>query len=277
MNIVLFGGSGFIGRRTVKLLRRRGHRVDVPSRGEADYLGLDEHRLAVLLEGADAVINAVGIMSHNREKLETVHHTAPKMIAAAARLAGVPAFIQLSALGARPDYATAFLGSKGRGDEELLQSGLNVRIARPSVVFGRGGASCELFIRLARLPVLPLPEGGYYRLQPVHADDVAEGLCYMAEQPAAVPAVVEMTGSRACSLAEYLNLLRANIHGKCPAKILRLPAAWVDLAARCADRPSNGMFGSDSMKLLREGSVADCAGLENLLGRRVTELDMFGL
>ncbi|EGZ44127.1 NAD-dependent epimerase/dehydratase family protein [Neisseria wadsworthii] len=275
MNIVLFGGSGFIGKRVGQMLSERGHRVKAVQRVDFDYLQPQKDRLMPLLQGADCVVNAVGVMSYRADVLETVHHIALLEIARFACEAGVRRFVQLSALGAHKDHETAFLGSKGRGDAALLQSGLDVGIARPSVVFGRGGASCELFIKLAKLLLLPLPEGGAYRLQPVHVDDVAEGLCKMAEQPTASPAVVEMTGSRECSLAEYLAVMRRNIHGKNTRKIIPIPAWVADLAAYAAKRFSNGMVSPDSMKLLRAGSVAESAGFEALLGRKPLPVDSF--
>lgn len=274
MNIVLFGGSGFIGKRVGQMLSERGHRVKAVQRADFDYLRPQKDRLMPLLQGADCVVNAVGVMSYRADVLETVHHIAPLEIARSVCEVGAGRFVQLSALGARKDHETAFLGSKGRGDAALLQSGLDVRIARPSVVFGRGGASCELFIKLAKLPLLPLPEGGAYRLQSVHVNDVAEGLCKMAEQPSAAP-VVEMTGSRECSLAEYLAVMRRNIHGKNTRKIIPISAWMTDLTAYAAKRFSSGMISPDSLKLLRAGSVAESAGFEAWLGRKPLPVDCF--
>ena len=119
--------------------------------------------------------------------------------------------MQLSALGADPSQSINFVGSKGRGDDAIAQSGIPIAIARPSVVYGRGGTSCELFIKLARLPLLPLPEAGRFHLQPVHLADVAEGLAKLAVK--AVPtnnnhSIINMTGSQTLTLAEYLTTIR---------------------------------------------------------------------
>lgn len=275
MKILLFGASGFIGKRVAARLREQGHQLWLPSHQDWDFTRPNEQKLATWLQGIDVVVNTVGVMSHDAEKLESVHHHAPAAIARAARQAGVRRLVQLSALGARPDHPVAFLGSKGRGDEAVCHSGLQVRIARPSVVFGRGGASCELFIRLAKLPVLPLPEGGYYRLQPVHIDDVAEGLCRLAVQEGNGLETVEMTGGQVCSLAEYLALLRSNIHHKKPPCIIALAAGLINMTAKLARVSSKGMFSPDSMALLRAGSVADAGVFERLLGRKPLSVKEF--
>lgn len=274
MNILLFGGSGFIGAPTARLLQQQGHQVNMPSSREFNFLQPDFTRLTGYLKSADAVINAVGIMSRHRSVLETVHHHTPAKLADLAAEHGVPRWVQLSALGAAAGHPVPFLGSKGRGDHAVAGSGLSTAIAQPSVVFGRGGASCELFIRLARLPLLCLPEGGRFALQPVHLDDVAEGLAKLAVGTAG--GCMPFTGSQTCTLAGYLNLLRRNLHRKPPARIFSLPRPVAEWGAALAEVPSNGLLSRDSLRLLRAGSTADCAGFAALLGRPPQSAEDFG-
>ena len=93
------------------------------------------------------------------------------------KAAGVKRWVTIRT-GADPSQPINFVGSKD-GDDAVTKSGIPIAIARPSVVYGRGGTSCELFIKLARFPLLLLPEGGRFHLQPVH---LAEGLAKLAAQ-----------------------------------------------------------------------------------------------
>ncbi|MDO4693928.1 MAG: sugar nucleotide-binding protein [Eikenella sp.] len=274
MNILLFGGSGFIGAATARLLQQQGHRVAAPGSREFDFLQPDFARITGYLKNCNVVINAVGVMSRHRAVLETVHHHTPARLARLAAEHGVRRWVQLSALGADACHPVAFLGSKGRGDQAVAGSGLSTAVAQPSVVFGRGGASCELFIRLARLPLICLPEGGHYALQPVHLDDVAEGLANLATGTAT--GRIAFTGSQRCTLAGYLNLLRRNLHRKTPARILALPRPLAEWGAALAEASGNGMLSRDSLRLLREGSVADCTAFAALIGRPPQAAGTFG-
>lgn len=267
MNILILGGSGFIGSRVAKILRERQHNVTTPSHVELDLMRLDLDAAQRLLRGQDGVVNCVGVMSRHADVLEQVHHHAPQQLAHLARAAGVQTWVQLSALGADAAHEVAFVGSKGRGDAAVCASGLRVNIARPSVVFGRGGASCELFIRLARLPVLVLPAGGQFVLQPVHANDVAEALANMAAQPLPHGAVVNMAGSLKTTLAGYLQTLRRSLHGKPDAPVVPLPLALLKPLLPLANVLSNGVLSQGSLKLLAQGSAADTADFARLLGR----------
>ena len=270
MNIVLFGASGFIGRRVAQILRAHGHTLRTPSHREFDYLQPNEAAAREILRGADAVFNCIGVMSRHTDVLEAVHHRTPMLLAKIAAEQGVRHWVQLSALGADPKHAVNFVGSKGRGDEAVCQigaaHGMRVAVARPSVVYGRGGASCELFIRLARLPVLPLPAGGAFDLQPVHAEDVADGLAALLSAPSG--SIVEMAGSLKTTLAGYLAILRRTLHGKAPATVLPIPLALLKPMLPLTNLLSNGFLSPDSIRLLQQGSCADPAPFAALIGRQ---------
>ena len=267
MNILILGGSGFIGSRVAKILRERQHSVTTPSYAELDLMRLDLDAAQRLLHGQDCVVNCIGVMNRHAAVLEQVHHHAPQQLAHLARAVGVQTWVQLSALGADAAHDVAFVGSKGRGDAAVCASSLRVNIARPSVVFGRGGASCELFIKLARLPVLVLPAGGRFDVQPVHANDVAQGLAAMAEQPLPHGAVVNMAGSLKTTLAEYLAILRQTLHHCAAPAVWALPMGLLRPALPLTNILSNGFLSQGSLKLLAQGSVADMGDFAWLLGR----------
>jgi len=272
MNIVLFGASGFIGSRVAKILHTHGHTLRTPSRSEFDYLQPNEAAARSILNGADAVFNCIGVMSRDEHVLEIVHHHTPALLAKIAAEQGVLHWVQLSALGADPQHSVAFVGSKGRGDEAVCQigaaHGMRVTVARPSVVYGRGGASCELFIRLARLPVIALPNGGCFDVQPVHVADVAQGLADLLTSSLPHGTVLNMTGSSSLTLAQYLNILRQTLHRKPAQRVLPIPLPLLRPVLPLAKLFSNGIVSQDSFTLLQQGSCADSQAFTELLGRQ---------
>ena len=258
---LLLGSSGFIGQHVQHKLNETDHYLRTPNHQQVDFVCPDWDSITQLLQGVDVVINMVGVMSQNAALLEKVHHDTPKQIAILAKQMGVKCWINLSALGADANHKVAFVGSKGRGDSALLQLAddeFRVVIGRPSLVFGRGGASCEMFIKLARLPVLFMPNAGNYRIQPVHINDVAQGLFNLAtKMPIAVQPIINFTGGAVCSVAEYIAMLREDIHHKGRLTVLPVPKGIAKAAVLLARPMSKGMISQDSLTLLEEESIAD--------------------
>lgn len=276
MNILLFGSSGFIGKKVFDLLKSQNHTIITPASREIDFTHpekLDLAKLAHLMQNVDIVINMVGVMRHNKNLMENVHHHSPINIAKIAKSVGVKKWVNLSALGADEHSEIAFVGSKGRGDNALL--GLNdesfrVKIARPSLVFGlgkngeKGGASTELFLKLANLPVIVLPNGGDFAIQPVSVDDVAQGLVNLALNNDNLPDIINFTGQQVFTLAEYLSRLRTQVLHKSEPKILALPMPLAKFSAHILQNFSD-IVSVDSLILLENGNVADNADFCHLL------------
>lgn len=283
MKILIFGSTGFIGRQVVGLLRQQGHDLLLPTSKDVNFLQpnqLDIDKIHQLMQGVNIVINMVGIMSRHPDKLENVHHHTPLILAKIAKQQGVFRWVNLSALGADATSKIAFVGSKGRGDNALLkliQCDFNVVIARPSIVFGRGGASCELFIKLSLLPILVLPNKGNFQFQPVHVSDVALGLVNLAVMPVVdvTDKIIDFTGDDICSLAEYLTMMAKNIHAKSHLIILSIPLIFVKIVAIFAKYLTDGMVSLDSLQLLANGSVADNQKFYQLLQKAPLSYQQF--
>ena len=108
-NVLVLGGSGFLGRHVVRQLATRGFAVRVPTRNRerakelillptADVVQADVHDDATLnrlVQAADAVINLVGILHGDFER---VHVVLPRRIVAACKQAGGRRLLHVSAL-----------------------------------------------------------------------------------------------------------------------------------------------------------------------------------
>ena len=81
MNIVLLGGSGFVGSRVAEILRNKGHIVATPTRKELDLLNPNRQNIEKIFADKEVIINAVGVMSRYDEVLDKVHYQTPKLLA----------------------------------------------------------------------------------------------------------------------------------------------------------------------------------------------------
>jgi NADH dehydrogenase len=217
--IVVLGGSGFIGRHIVARLVETGYAVVVPTRRRESAKELwplptvdvrdanvhDRAVLARLLDGADAVVNLVGILHERGEQtFERAHVALPASIVAACRSTGVRRIVHMSALGASRDAPRRYLRSKAEGEALVVASGLDTTVFAPSVVFGRGDSFLTMLAGLLRLlpvVVLAAPDA---RFQPVWVGDVAHCFAHALDDPRTIGHRYELGGPRTYTLRQLV-------------------------------------------------------------------------
>lgn len=185
--VVMFGGSGFLGRYVAQMLLASGARVRFAERdprrawylkplgnlGQTQFVAADvthKESIARAVQGADAVINLVGVLEGD---FNAVHADGARNVAEAAAAAGVSALVHVSAIGADVQSESAYGRTKGLGEDAVRKAFPAATILRPSIVFGREDQFINRFAGLIRmLPVLPVIRGNA-KFQPVYVGDVA--------------------------------------------------------------------------------------------------------
>lgn len=276
MVVLLTGASGFIGAHLGPALRAAGHRVvaavhSQQASGDAvavDYArDFDPEVWKPRLQGIDAIVNAVGILRESANaSFDALHVRAPRALFAAAAEVGVRRVIQLSALGADDEGQSAYHTSKRRADDFLSSLPLSSVIVQPSLVYGTGGASAELFNMLASLPLIPLPKGGLQRIQPVHVDDIVAAIVALLGVDAWRVGRLAAVGPAPLTLREYLATLRGCM-GLPAAHFWNVGPRATAIAARVGDRMPALMFDNASLGMLQRGNTASVATMRSVLGR----------
>ena len=295
-NILVIGGTGFVGGHLVAALAADGRAVGVPTRRREAGKRLlplptvevieanvhDDATLARLCAGRDAVINLVGILHGDRgtpwgKAFEAAHVTLPRRVVAACRRASVPRLLHMSALGASPSGPSMYLRSKAAGEAVVEQAGtagdgdtpLEVTVFRPSVVFGRDDRFLNLFATMQRwLPVMPLAKPDA-RFQPVSVHDVAKAFETALDDGESYSRTYELVGPRVYTMAELVQIAgiyRAGSGGHArpiiplPDVLGRLQATMLEFA------PGPTLMSRDNFDSMRADNVAGGAypGLDDL-------------
>ena len=294
-NILVLGGSGFVGAHVCEKLVRQGWRVTVPTQREVNarhlqhlplltVLELDVHDEVALkraLAGQDAVVNLVAILHGDQAAFEKVHVALPQKLARACIAAGVKRVVHISALGAdaqQPQSAPSmYLRSKGQGEAVLMQAaagagagatarvGFELTILRPSVMFGAGDKFLNVFAGLQTVfPVMPLA-GAHARFQPVWVEDVATAVVRSlargnALAPAAsAPRVLELCGPDVLTLQQLVQLA-GQLSGICRGlgrPVIPLPRWLGRLQARLMElAPGEPLMSRDNLDSMQRDNVA---------------------
>jgi NADH dehydrogenase len=279
-NILVLGGSGFIGRHLVAALARRGLKVVVPSRRRerAKHLILlptvevietdifARGALDSLTRGRDAVINLVGILHGRRGRRDErgpndygpdfarAHVEFPQAVIAACRAQGVGRLLHISALGAAADAPSEYLRSKGIGEKVVLAADdLDVTVFRPSVVFGPEDRFLNQFATLSKfLPVIapPCPRAQF---QPVYVGDVARALAAALDNPAARDQRYALCGPRVYTLMELVAYVCRLTRRR--RLLIGLPDRLSYLAARLMELTPGPLMSRDNFHSMQVANV----------------------
>lgn len=266
--VTVFGGSGFLGRHTVRALAKAGWRIRVACRtphmafflmpmGQVGQIVrlkcdiTDPDQVAAAVQGADAVVNLVGVL---RGDFESAHVTGAEIIAKTAAAAGARALVHVSALGADAESDSRYAHTKAEGEKRVRAAFPAATILRPSVLFGPEDHFFNRFAAMARfLPALPLIGGGKTRFQPVFVGDVAAALARAIDSEAAQGATYELGGPTVYTFRELMQIV---LKESCRKRLLvSLPFALATVQAFFLQLAPRPLLTPDQVKLLKRDNV----------------------
>jgi uncharacterized protein YbjT (DUF2867 family) len=273
-NILVIGGSGFVGRHIVARLVDRGCRVTVPTRRRARARHLillptvdvvecnvnDDRTLDTLLRDHDAVINLVGILQGSRgtpygPEFARAHVELPKRVVAGCTRLGIRRYLHMSALGADSKGPSMYQRSKGDGEAAVRSSALDWTIFRPSVIFGPDDRFLNTFATLAKFfPVLPI--GGVdVKFQPVWVGDVAAAFVNALDNRETYGKTYELAGPAVYTLRQLVEFAAA-ASGH-PRPVVALPDGMARLQARLMElAPGEPLMSRDNLDSMKVDNVA---------------------
>ncbi|AVO37794.1 complex I NDUFA9 subunit family protein [Pukyongiella litopenaei] len=281
--VTIYGGSGFIGRYIARRMARDGWRVRVAVRRPNEAIFVrpygtvgqvepvlcnirDDASVAAAMEHADAVVNCVGILNETgKNTFEAIHIDGAARIARLAAQAGIGRLVHVSAIGADENGESAYLRSKGAGEQQVLAAFPDAVILRPSLVFGPEDMFFNRLGSMARTsPILPIIGAGT-RFQPVFADDVSRAAAAALEGVAAL-GIYELGGPEIHSMRELAQMVVQEINRNRPVVnipfwIARIMAFGLDMVQAVSfGLIANGVVTRDQLRGLgRDSVVADGA------------------
>ncbi len=285
----VFGGSGFVGRYTVRALAKRGARIRAAVRrpdlaGHLQPMGAVgqihpvqanlryPESVKAALEGSDVAVNLVAVLAASgRQTFKALHVEGARALARAAREAGVRQLVHVSAIGAYEDARSDYARTKGQGEKAVLEEFPEAVIIRPSIVFGPEDEFYNRFAALAQIaPFLPLIGGGHTKFQPVYVADLADAIVAAIDGKGAGKSAFEIGGPEVKTFREILDDVQ-NWTGR-QRPYVHLPFALAKLQAILTWPLPNSLrpITLDQVRLLQSDNVVSKAAIAE--GRTLADL-----
>jgi len=271
--VAVLGGSGFVGRHACHALAAHGYRVRVATRDRerakeqlillptADVAVVDVHepaQLAEFVNGADAVMNLVGVLHDGRGErgFQAAHVELARKVVAACRERGVRRLLHMSSLGAGPAAPSAYLRTKGEAGAIVRDSGLEWTLFRPSVIFGHDDNFLNLFAQVLKLlPVVALGSPNA-RFQPVFVEDVAAAFVKGLADLGSHGKSYDLCGPRVYTLRELVEFTAAATGRRRP--VIGLNDTLSYLQAFAMEWLPVKLLTRDNYRSMKVDSVCDC-------------------
>lgn len=271
--VTIVGGSGFVGRHTVKAFAQAGYRVRVLVRDTvaAEFLKTIATVGQIYIEhvditrpeslvgkcaGSDVVVSLVSIMYQSgRQKFDAINVAGARAVAQEARRAGAKALVHVSALGVEKASDTRYGATKFAGEQAVRAEFPGAVILRPSLIVGPEDNFFQRFARMSMLlPMLPLISGGETKFQPVLVTDVAKAILVSAQNPLHAGQTISLGGPQVYSFRALLELM-GRITGRHP-RLVKVPACVARMKGFfCELLPLKPLITRDQVKLLAHDNV----------------------
>jgi NADH dehydrogenase len=251
LSILITGGAGEIGSRLTRRLSEAGHAVRVlvlPDDPRESLLeGIDcttvvgdvtrPETLEPALSGVHTVYHLAAVLLVEDERLfQRVNVEGTRNMVQAARRAGVEHFVHVSSASVVYPRSTPYSRSKRQGEAIVRESELRHTVVRPTLVYERGGGlEFKTFADfVTRWPVVPLIGDGRARKNPVHADDLIDGMAALCNNPGAHGKLYNLCGGEVVTMRELAELVLE--HRGLRRPLLPVPVPLCRLAAAVVGR-----------------------------------------
>ena len=271
--VLIFGGSGQIGRNLIRKLTKNNYIVTVVTRNihqksyiiktqaNVGYIDIveanifDEKKIRELFKKADICINLIGILFEQKKgnTFKNIHSVFPSLLAKLCKKYNLKNFIHLSALGINDAIDSNYAKSKLEGERNVLKNFPLATILRPSVVYSVDDNFTTNFMTLlSRLPIFPLYYEGKTKFAPIHCSDLTDIINHVISKNI-YSKIIECTGPEVISFKELLEKLLSLIGKK--RILIPFPLAIAKLSASVFEILPNPMLTTDQLKLLKYDNI----------------------
>ena len=279
--VLIFGGSGQIGRHLIRRLTNKNYLVTVVTRnlhkkgtvlrlgGNPGYVEIieanifDEEKLNDLFKDKDICINLVGILFENKNNtFKNIHINFPSILSKLCIKYNLEQFIHISALGIEKALDSEYAKSKLEGEKIIINNFKKTTILRPSVIYSvDDNFTTNLMSLLSILPIFPLYYNGKTKFSPIHVTDICEIILKVIDNNLSSK-IIECVGPEELSFKEIIEKILISIDKK--RILLPLPLQIAKIIVSFLQLFPNPLITKDQLKLLKYDNTTSKENMSNI-------------
>ena len=225
-SIVIFGGSGFVGRHLIRRLAKNGYKIIVPyqkSIQEAKirllgvtgqiipfrYTSLNDKRLQSILMNTDICINLKTTYDQKKGSFnDIIFNFNKKLIKILKSNKNLEQFVFFSGLGVDIDKNSKRSIAIYKTEKEAYKMIDNTSIIRPGVIIGGGDVFLKRLLPIFKMSFfVPLFGDGTIKFQPVFIDDVSLAVEKIINNQITGKNIYELAGPRILEYKDFYNYI----------------------------------------------------------------------
>jgi len=216
LKIVVTGASGFIAKNLRKYLSEKNIELISISRNDfKDFKcetkiiskNYDQKNILKTIQDADALIHLVGIGKQSvNVDYDMINTNLTKRIVNLSKISQIKKIVFLSGLGVSRNTSLGYFISKYNAERQIIHSGLNFTIFRPSYIVGKDDLFSKNLKNQIKSGEIIIPGSGSYSIQPIHVSDVVKVIFESVSQSRFNNKIIDLVGPDYVTFEKYVKL-----------------------------------------------------------------------
>lgn len=276
LKIVITGPNGFVGSNLRRFLNNKKiHLVSLSRKKYKPYKfekrilfsDFEQKGLEKKLGGCNALVHLIGTGAQTADTdYISVNVELTKKILKLCKKANIRKIVYISGLGVNNSTTFGYFISKLKAEQQIINSGLDYTILRPSYIIGKNDPLTKNLNKQARRGSIMISGSGKYRLQPISISDVSRIILDCITNKKLSNKIIDLVGPQAISFEKFVKRF---------AKEKKVKVIKTDLEKayfEALNNPKNAIYGLDDLNLLVGDFTSSHKRLEKLCGFKLKTL-----
>ena len=271
-SIVIFGGSGYVGKHLVRRLAKNGYKIIVPYQRSVQeaklrllgvtgqiipfrYNSLNDDRLISILTRSDICINLKTTYDKKKGSFDKIiYDFNKKLIKILKKNKALSQYIFFSGLGVDENKISTRSKAVFKSEKEALKNIENSIIIRPGIIIGGGDVFLKRLLPIFKISFfVPLFGDGSIKFQPVFIDDVSLAVETIISDNVKGKSIYELVGPITISYKNFYSYI-----SKCLNKtrvLVPVPLKIIKPLIRIAEKTPLSPLTSEQLLLFEKDNI----------------------